>query len=102
MKNLFLVLIAVFLCALLFTGCNVVGGSTKIAEGVVIAPKAILRSSTAKVALPVAELKRGDKLDILEQAEVKTPESKIGIKSKLPAVPASAGLKPAMSSTKPS
>jgi hypothetical protein len=32
-----------------------------------------LRSSTAKVALPVAELKRGDKLDILEQAEVKTP-----------------------------
>ena len=34
---------------------NVVGTSAKIDEGVVIAPKATLRSSTAKVALPIAE-----------------------------------------------
>jgi hypothetical protein len=73
MKKLFFVLLTVLTSASLFAGCNVVGTSAKIDEGVVIAPKVTLRSSTAKVALPVAELKRGDRLDILEQGEVKTP-----------------------------
>ncbi len=71
MKKLFLVIVTALTSATLFAGCS--GISAKIDEGVVIAPKATLRSSTAKVALPVAELKRGDRLDILEQGEVKTP-----------------------------
>jgi hypothetical protein len=73
MKKLFFGMILVPLSAWLFTGCSLVGGNTKIDEAIVIAPKVTLRSSTAKVALPITELKRGDKLDILEQAEVKTP-----------------------------
>jgi hypothetical protein len=58
--------------SLFFFGCNVISES-KIDEGVIIAPKAMLKSSTAKVSLNVKELKRGDRLDILEQAEIKTP-----------------------------
>src|SRR6185369_14196104 len=45
----------------------------KIDEGIVIATKEKIRSSTATVALELAEVKRGDKLDILDQAQVKTP-----------------------------
>lgn len=73
MKKLFFTLFIVPLFASIFAGCGIVGNPAKIDEAVVIAPKVTLRSSTAKVALPIAELKRGDKLDILEQAEVKTP-----------------------------
>ncbi|MBI3653592.1 MAG: hypothetical protein HY231_21385 [Acidobacteria bacterium] len=72
-KNFSLAGLSLVFCSLLLTSCNLVGSSAKINDGVVIAPKAILRSSTAMVALPVAELKRGDRLDIYEQAEVKTP-----------------------------
>ena len=64
------------LLALLTTplcGCGVLGGNAKIDDAVVIAPKATMRSSTATVSLPVKDLKRGDRLDILEQATVKTP-----------------------------
>jgi hypothetical protein len=49
------------------------GGDQQIDEGVVIAPKLKIRSSTAMVALDLAELKRGDRIEILEQSEVKTP-----------------------------
>lgn len=63
--------IAVFAASL--CGCGILGGSLKIDDGVVIAPKATMRSSTATVSLPIKELKRGDRLDILEQATVKTP-----------------------------
>lgn len=60
---------------LVFAGaCSVISGSDqKIDEGVVIAPKLQIRSSTALAALTLAEVKRGDRLDILEQTEVKTP-----------------------------
>jgi hypothetical protein len=51
------------------SGC----GSAKIDDAIVIAPEAIIRSSTATVSLPVKKLKRGDRLDIFEQATVKTP-----------------------------
>jgi hypothetical protein len=54
-------------------GCSLLGGDQKIDEGVVIAPKLTIRSSTALAALALAEVKRGDRLDILDQAEVKTP-----------------------------
>jgi hypothetical protein len=70
MKKLFFTFFIMILPA--FAGCSFSSGA-KIDEAIVIAPKVTLRSSTAKVALPIAELKRGDKLDILEQAEVKTP-----------------------------
>lgn len=68
------VVVAVFLAAGLFvTGCSLISGDAKIDEGIVIAPKLMVRSSTAMVALDLAEVKRGDRLDILEQAQVKTP-----------------------------
>src|SRR5215510_7494477 len=55
------------------SACGIIAGDSKIDEGVVIAPKVTIRSSTALAALALAEVKRGDRLDILEQAEVKTP-----------------------------
>ena len=64
---------ALVLSALLLSGCNLISGDTKIDEGVVIAPKLKLRSTTAPAALELAEVKRGDRLDILEQAQFKTP-----------------------------
>ncbi|HKQ03611.1 MAG TPA: SH3 domain-containing protein [Blastocatellia bacterium] len=64
---------ALMLSALLLTGCGFISGDTKIDEGVVIAPKLKLRSTTAPAALELAEVKRGDRLDILEQAQFKTP-----------------------------
>lgn len=54
-------------------GCSVITGESKIGDGVVIAIKEPLRSSTAAVALDIAELKRGDLVEILEQANIKTP-----------------------------
>ena len=64
---------ALVLSALLLSGCGLISGDTKIDEGVVIAPKLKLRSTTAPAALELAEVKRGDRLDILEQAQFKTP-----------------------------
>lgn len=65
--------LAVMLASTLFGACSLLGGDTKIDEGIVIAPKLKIRSSTALAALDLAELKRGDRLDILDQAQVKTP-----------------------------
>ena len=55
------------------SGCSVFSGETKIDEGVVIAPRLKIRSTTARVALDLAEVKRGDRLEILEQYQEKTP-----------------------------
>jgi hypothetical protein len=60
------------LCVLVMTGCGFTS-DTKIDEGVVITPKVTIRSSTALAALNLAEVKRGDHLEILGQSEVKTP-----------------------------
>ena len=73
MKKLTLISVSLILSSMLVAGCNVLSGETKIDEGIVIAPKEKIRSSTAMVALDLAEVKRGDRLEILEQAEVKTP-----------------------------
>ena len=73
MKKLILISVSLILSSMLVAGCNVLSGETKIDEGIVIAPKEKIRSSTAMVALDLAEVKRGDRLEILEQAEVKTP-----------------------------
>jgi hypothetical protein len=73
MKKLSLISVSLILSSMLVAGCNVLSGETKIDEGIVIAPKEKIRSSTAMVALDLAEVKRGDRLEILEQAEVKTP-----------------------------
>jgi hypothetical protein len=64
---------ALLLASLLLAGCGLISGDTKIDEGVVIAPKLKIRSTTAPAALDLAEVKRGDRLDILEQAQFKTP-----------------------------
>ena len=61
------------LASLLSGGCSWLSGEAKIDEGIVIAPKLKIRSSTALAALDLAELKRGDRIDILDQAQVKTP-----------------------------
>ncbi|MFL6215995.1 MAG: hypothetical protein ACJ74J_19085 [Blastocatellia bacterium] len=64
---------ALVLSSLLLAGCGLISGDTKIDEGVVIAPKLKIRSTTAPAALDLAEVKRGDRLDIIEQAQFKTP-----------------------------
>jgi hypothetical protein len=72
MKKSFL-LIPVLTLVCLSPGCKLISGETKIDEGIVIAQKLTIRSTTAPAALPLAEVKRGDRLEILEQAEFKTP-----------------------------
>jgi len=66
---------AIVVCGLAcgLAGCSILSGDTKIGEGIVIAPRLKIRSSTAQVALDLAEVKRGDKLEILDHAEIKTP-----------------------------
>ncbi|HUK89725.1 MAG TPA: SH3 domain-containing protein [Blastocatellia bacterium] len=54
-------------------GCGYLSGDTKVGEGIVISPVLKIRSSTATVALDLAELKRGDRVDILDHSEVRTP-----------------------------
>ena len=61
------------LACVVIAGCSLLSGETKIDEGIVIAPKLKIRSSTALAALDLKEVQRGDRLEILEQAEVKTP-----------------------------
>src|SRR3989441_8781326 len=63
----------VALTSVLIAGCSLLPAESKIDEGIVIAPKLKIRSSTALAALDLAEVKRGDRLEILEQAQVKTP-----------------------------
>jgi hypothetical protein len=73
MKRLLLIAVCAAAASALFAGCSFISGDAKIDEGIVIAPKLKIRSSTAMVALDIAEVKRGDKLEILEQAQVRTP-----------------------------
>src|SRR5262249_60021643 len=63
----------VALYAVLSAACGLLPSDSKIDEGIVIAPKLKIRSSTALAALDLAEVKRGDRLDILDQTQVKTP-----------------------------
>ena len=64
---------AVALASVLVAACGLLPSDSKIDEGIVNAPKLKIRSSTALAALDLAEVKRGDRLEILEQAQVKTP-----------------------------
>jgi len=64
---------AAVLASVLLAGCGLMSSDSKIDEGIVNAPKLKIRSSTALAALDLVEVKRGDRLDILEQAQVKTP-----------------------------
>ncbi len=70
-----LLALAVLCCGVALTGCSLISGDAKIDEGIVIAPgeKIEIRASTALVASVLAEVKRGDRLDILEQVQVRTP-----------------------------
>lgn len=65
--------ISIIMLACLAGGCSLMSGDSKIDEGIVIASKLTIRSTTAPAALPLAEVKRGDRLEILEQAQFKTP-----------------------------
>jgi hypothetical protein len=58
---------------MLFAGCSLLAGEAKIDEGIVIAPKLNIRSSTAPAARDLAQVKRGDRLEILDHTEVRTP-----------------------------
>ncbi len=64
---------AVVLASVIIAACGLIPSDSKIDEGIVNAPKLKIRSSTALAALDLAEVKRGDRLEILEQAQVKTP-----------------------------
>jgi len=61
------------MAALILGACGFISGDSKIDEGIVITTKENIRSSTAPAAVALAEVKRGDKLDILEQTQFKTP-----------------------------
>ena len=63
---------AVVLSSVFIAACGLMSSDSKMDEGIVNAPTKI-RSSTALAALDLAELKRGDRVEILEQAQVKTP-----------------------------
>src|SRR5215475_3390777 len=63
----------VALSSVFITACSLLPSDSKIDEGIVNVPKLKIRSSTALAALDLAEVKRGDRLEILEQAQVKTP-----------------------------
>jgi hypothetical protein len=69
----FCVLCIVALVGMFVGACSLLPSDSKIDEGIVIAPKLKIRSSTALAALDLVEVKRGDRLDILDQAQVKTP-----------------------------
>lgn len=73
MKTRIAVALVLALWSVTLAGCSFISGETKIDEGIVVAQKETIRSSTAIVARELAEVKRGDRLDILEQAQVKTP-----------------------------
>lgn len=73
LQNRLLLTALVALLATALSGCGVLTGEAKIDEAVVIVKEATMRSSTAPVSLEIKKLKRGDRLDILEQATVKTP-----------------------------
>jgi hypothetical protein len=69
----FLIGLSLLLSAAFISGCSLISGESKIDEGIVIVPKLIIRSTTAPAARNLAEVKRGDRLEILEQSQVKTP-----------------------------
>jgi len=69
----FLIGLSLVLSAAFISGCGLISGESKIDEGIVIVPKLIIRSTTAPAARNLAEVKRGDRLEILEQSQVKTP-----------------------------
>ncbi|MEK6301778.1 MAG: SH3 domain-containing protein [Acidobacteriota bacterium] len=71
MRKLFWIPVIAMAC--FASGCKLMSGESKIDEGIVVAQKLTIRSTTAPAALPLAEVKRGDRLEILEQAEFKTP-----------------------------
>ena len=64
---------ALMSATILVAACGLISSDSKIDEGIVIAAREKIRSSTATVALDLAEVKRGDRLDIIEQTQVKTP-----------------------------
>lgn len=64
---------SLLLSAIFVSGCSLISGESKIDEGIVIVPKLVIRSTTAPAARNLAEVKRGDRLEILEQSQVKTP-----------------------------
>lgn len=71
-KRISIAAAAAMVCALA-GACGLLPSDSKIDEGIVIAPTLKIRSSTALAALDLAEVKRGDRLDILDQTQVKTP-----------------------------
>jgi len=68
-----LIACGVSLATALVGACGFISSDSKIDEGIVITNKESLRSSTAPAAVALAEVKRGDRLDILEQTQFKTP-----------------------------
>lgn len=64
---------ALMSATILVAACGLISSDSKIDEGIVIASKETIRSSTAPAAVPLAEVRLGDKLDILEQTQIKTP-----------------------------
>ncbi|HEU4435237.1 MAG TPA: hypothetical protein VFR51_17755 [Pyrinomonadaceae bacterium] len=61
----------IFMVPLLLAGCQTL--ASKSSEGVIVARRAQIRSSTAVVAADLLQVSRGDKIDILDSTDVTDP-----------------------------
>jgi hypothetical protein len=61
----------IFMVPLLLAGCQTL--ASKSSEGVIVARRAQIRSSTAVVAADLLQVNRGDKVDILDSTDVTDP-----------------------------
>ena len=61
----------IFIVPLLLAGCQTL--ASKSSEGVIVARRAQIRSSTAVVAADLLQVNRGDKVDILDSTDVTDP-----------------------------
>jgi hypothetical protein len=65
----------IFVIPLLLAGCQTL--ASKSSEGVIVARRAQIRSSTAVVAADLLQVNRGDKVDILDSTDVSDPSDNL-------------------------
>src|SRR5438105_8626145 len=64
--------LAALACLMVLTGCSAIASLKN--TGVVVSPRAQIRSSTAVVAADLLEVNRGDNIDILDSVDIPDPQ----------------------------